>query len=140
MGLLEPEQPTVETPYYRLIQNLNRFLLERLHQDIVQCDPHYNSGTTNSSTSTSSSSRWSLIQQIYGWQLKNITTCCQCREENSRAISPLSIDLISSSSQVLFSHIFSYYFLHIKLGINISQGFICCCSFICRLVETVASA
>jgi hypothetical protein len=93
MGLLEPEQPTPDTPYYRLIQNLNRFLFERLHQDVLF--------DQNPLLFTDSDPKSSVIQQLYGIQLITVTIC-QCREESSRKTYPLSIDLISSGQVIFF--------------------------------------
>lgn len=93
MGLLEPDQPTPDTPYYRLIQNLNRFLFEKLHQDVFFEE--------NPILFDDSDVKSSMIQQLFSIQLKTVTVC-QCREESSRNTHPLSIDLISSGQVITY--------------------------------------
>ncbi|KAL1923050.1 uncharacterized protein VTP21DRAFT_9426 [Calcarisporiella thermophila] len=88
LGLFEPEEPDIATPYGLLIQNFNRFLLERMHQELnLPPSPEI-------VTCAGDVAGLSPIQQLFGPKIRTWSRCLQCGHEMSRETWPFVVDLV----------------------------------------------
>ncbi|KAI8820757.1 ubiquitin carboxyl-terminal hydrolase-domain-containing protein [Fimicolochytrium jonesii] len=85
LGLFEPDQPSSATNYATLIQNFNRFILERIQFELGDDTRMLVIPRPYSTLSTT-------MQQIFGLQLQAISQC-QCSALNARDTCPFVVDL-----------------------------------------------